>query len=209
MGMVVIVNDIMAMPKTMLQLALVQFFSWFALFSMWIYTTPAITQYLYGSTDTSSQAYNDGADWVTIMFAVYNGVAALVALLLSPMAKLTNRKITHMISLILGGLGLASIFFIQDKNLLMLSMVGVGFAWASILSIPYAILTNALPSNKMGVYMGIFNFFIVIPQIVAAAILGFFLKSFFDNEAIYAMVIGGISMLIASVLILLVEDKNG
>ncbi|MEJ2595734.1 MAG: MFS transporter, partial [bacterium] len=122
--------------------------------------------------------------------------------------KLTNRKITHLISLFLGGIGLLSIFFIQDKNLLMISMIGVGFAWASILSIPYAILTSALPSNKMGVYMGIFNFFIVIPQIVAAAILGFFLKSFFDNEAIYAMVIGGISMMIAGILILFVEDKH-
>ncbi len=208
MSMVVIVNDIMTMPKTMLQLALVQFFSWFALFAMWIYTTPAITQYLYHATDTTSQAYNDGADWVTIMFAVYNGVAAIVAWLLSPMAKLTNRKITHLISLFLGGIGLLSIFYIQDKYLLMVSMIGVGFAWASILSIPYAILTSALPSNKMGVYMGIFNFFIVIPQIVAAAILGFFLKSFFANEAIYAMVIGGISMMIAGILILFVEDKH-
>ena len=208
MGIVVIVNDIMSMPKTMLQLALVQFFSWFALFAMWIYTTPAITQYIYGTTDPTSQAYNDGADWVTILFAVYNGVAAIVAWLLSPMAKVTNRKITHLICLFLGGLGLISIFYFKDENLLLLSMVGVGFAWASILSIPYAILTNALPSNKMGVYMGIFNFFIVIPQIIAAAILGFFLKSFFANEAIYAMIIGGISMIIAGILILFVKDKG-
>jgi len=208
MGMVVIVNDIMSMPKTMLQLALVQFFSWFALFAMWIYTTPAITQYFYHTTDTASHAYNDGADWVTILFAVYNGVAALVAWLLVPMAKATNRKITHMINLFLGGLGLLSIFYFRDTNMLLLSMLGIGFAWASILSIPYAILTNALPIDKMGVYMGIFNFFIVIPQIVAAAILGFFLKSFFASEAIYAMVIGGISMLIAGVLILFVKDRQ-
>jgi maltose/moltooligosaccharide transporter len=208
MGMVVIVNDIMSMPKTMLQLALVQFFSWFALFAMWIYTVPAITQYIYGTTDPTSQAYNDGADWVTILFAVYNGVAALVAWLLSPMAKVTNRKFTHLICLFLGGLGLISIFYIKDPDLLILSMVGVGFAWASILSIPYAILTNALPSNKMGVYMGIFNFFIVIPQIVAAAILGFFLKSLFANEAIYAMIIGGVSMVLAGVLIMFVKDRK-
>ncbi|MEE4257044.1 MAG: MFS transporter [Bacteroidales bacterium] len=208
MSMVVIVNDIMSMPKTMLHLALVQFFSWFALFAMWIYTVPAITQYIYGSSDPTSQAYNDGADWVTILFAVYNGVAALVAWLLSPMAKATNRKVTHLICLFLGGFGLLSIYFIKDPNMLILSMVGVGFAWAGILSIPYAILTNSLPANKMGVYMGIFNFFIVIPQIIAAAILGFFLKSFFANEAIYAMIIGGISMFLAGILIMFVKDRQ-
>ena len=208
MGMVVIVNDIMSMPKTMLQLALVQFFSWFALFAMWIYTVPAITQYIYGTTDPTSQAYNDGADWVTILFAVYNGVAALVAWLLSPMARATSRKFTHLVCLFLGGLGLFSIYYIKDPYMLILSMVGVGFAWAGILSIPYAILTNALPANKMGVYMGIFNFFIVIPQIIAAAILGFFLKSFFANEAIYAMVIGGISMFMAGILIMFVKDRQ-
>ncbi|MEN8224045.1 MAG: MFS transporter [Bacteroidota bacterium] len=208
MSMVVIVNDIMSMPRTMLQLALVQFFSWFALFAMWIYTTPAITQYVYGTTDPTSQAYNDGADWVSILFMVYNGVAAVVAWLLSPMARVTNRKFTHMISLFLGGLGLISIFYIKDPYMLSISMVGIGFAWASILSIPYAILTNALPSNKMGVYMGIFNFFIVIPQIIAAAILGYFLKTFFANEAIYAMMIGGFSMILAGVLIMFVKDKN-
>jgi maltose/moltooligosaccharide transporter len=169
---------------------------------------PAITQYIYGTDVPTSQAYNDGADWVTILFAVYNGVAAVVAWLLSPMAKVTNRKFTHLVCLFLGGLGLISIFYIKDPNLLILSMVGVGFAWASILSIPYAILTNALPSNKMGVYMGIFNFFIVIPQIVAAAILGFFLKSLFANEAIYAMIIGGVSMILAGVLIMFVKDRN-
>ena len=208
LGVVLIFNDIMDMPKTMLQLSLVQFFSWFALFSMWIYTTPAITQFIFQTSDTTSQAYNDGADWVTIMFAVYNGVAALVAWLLAPMARISNRKITHSICLILGGLGLLSIFFIQNMYLLIISMIGVGFAWASILAIPYAILTNALPQNKMGIYMGIFNFFIVIPQIVAAAILGFFLKTLFNSEAIYAMIIGGVSMLLASVLIQFVKDNH-
>ena len=208
LGVVIIFNDIMDMPKTMLQLALVQFFSWFALFSMWIYTTPAVTQYIFETSDTTSQAYNDGADWVTIMFAVYNGVAALVAWLLAPMARLTNRKTTHSICLILGGVGLLSIFFIHDIYLLIPSMIAVGFAWASILAIPYAILTNALPQNKMGIYMGIFNFFIVIPQIVAAAILGFFLKTFFNSEAIYAMVIGGVSMILAALLIQFVKDPQ-
>ncbi len=207
-ALVEIMRDMFGMPKTMLQLAFVQFFSWFALFSMWIYTTPAVTEYVFHTTDTTSQAYNNGADWVSILFAVYNGFAAIVAWLLTPMAKATNRKVTHSISLLMGGLGLFSIYFIHDQYLLLISMLGVGMAWASILSIPYAILTNALPHDKMGIYMGIFNYFIVIPQIVAAAILGFFLEKFFHSEAIYALIIGGISMLIASVLILFVKDNG-
>ena len=115
---------------------------------------------------------------------------------------------THAIALLLGGLGLFSIYFIHDQYMLIISMLGVGVAWASILSIPYAILTNALPHNKMGIYMGIFNYFIVLPQIVAAAILGFFLERFFESEAIYALIIGGVSMLIAAVLVLFVKDKE-
>lgn len=206
-ALVEIMNDMFGMPKTMIQLALVQFFSWFALFAMWIYTTPAITEYVFHSTNTSSAAYNNGADWVSILFAVYNGFAALVAWGLTPMAKLTSRKITHSIALILGGLGLLSIYFIHDKNMLIVSMLGVGVAWASILSIPYAILTNALPHDKMGIYMGIFNYFIVIPQIVAAAILGFFLDKFFHSDAIYALILGGISMFLASALVLFVKDS--
>jgi maltose/moltooligosaccharide transporter len=207
-ALVVIMNDMFGMPKTMWQLAFVQFFSWFALFALWIYTTPAITQYVFHSSDTASAAYNNGADWVSIMFAVYNGFAAVVAWLLTPMARLTNRKVTHSVSLILGGLGLLSIYFIKDQYLLLVSMLGVGAAWASILSIPYAILTNALPHDKMGIYMGIFNYFIVIPQIVAAAILGFFLDKFFHSDAIYALILGGISMFIAAVLILFVKDRQ-
>lgn len=207
-ALVEIMNDMFGMPKTMLQLAFVQFFSWFALFAMWIYTTPAVTEYIYHTTETTSKAYNNGADWVNILFAVYNGVAAAVAWLLTPMSKVTSRKITHFISLLLGGLGLLSIYFIHDKYWLLVSMAGVGIAWASILSIPYAILTNALPHNKMGIYMGIFNYFIVLPQIVAAAILGFFLETFFGSQAIYAMIIGGVSMMIAGILILFVKDTG-
>ncbi len=207
-ALVEIMNDMFNMPKTMLQLAFVQFFSWFALFAMWIYTTPAVTEYVFHTTNTASAAYNNGADWVSILFAVYNGFAAIVAWLLTPLAKATSRKSAHAISLLLGGLGLFSIYFIHDQYLLIISMLGVGVAWASILSIPYAILTNALPHDKMGIYMGIFNYFIVIPQIVAAAILGFFLQKFFHSEAIYALIIGGISMLLASVLVMFVKDKG-
>ncbi len=207
-ALVEIMNDMFGMPKTMAQLAFVQFFSWFALFAMWIYTTPAVTEHVFHTTDTTSQAYNNGADWVSILFGVYNGFAAAVAWLLTPMAKVTNRKITHAIALLLGGAGLFSIFFIHNQYWLILSMLGVGVAWASILSIPYAILTNALPHDKMGIYMGIFNYFIVLPQIVAAAILGFFLETFFKSEAIYALIIGGISMFIGALLVLFVKDNE-
>ena len=158
-GVAVVMHDFYKMPKTMAQLAIVQFFSWFALFAMWIYTTSAVTAHIYGTSDATSALFNEGADWVGICFAVYNGIAAAVAFLLPVIAKRTSRKFTHMISLVAGGIGLLSIYFIKDPNLLLVSMVGVGLAWASILSMPYAILAGALPSHKMGTYMGIFNFF--------------------------------------------------
>ncbi len=199
---------IFKMPKTMVQLAMVQFFSWFALFAMWIYTTSAVTVHIYGTDDTSSALYNEGADWVGVLFAVYNGVAALFALVLPWFARRTSRKITHMACLIAGGLGLISIYFMGSPDYLFLAMIGVGVAWASILSVPYAMLAGALPANKMGYYMGVFNFFIVIPQIVAAGILGFILKSFFGNEAIFALIVGGVSMILAGLLTLLVKDTD-
>jgi maltose/moltooligosaccharide transporter len=207
-GLVVVISDLFMMPKTMAQLAIVQFFSWFALFSMWIYTTSAVTGHIYGTHDTTSELYNEGANWVSLLFGVYNGFAAIVAFLLPVIARLTNRKITHMISLIAGGLGLISILLIHTPGMLIISMLGIGLAWASILAMPYAILTGSLPANKMGTYMGIFNFFIVIPQIMAASILGFMVKSLFGGESIYALVTGGVSMFIAAVLVLFVEDKD-
>ncbi|NTW24521.1 MAG: SLC45 family MFS transporter, partial [Lentimicrobium sp.] len=207
-GIAIVMHDLYKMPKTMAQLAVVQFFSWFALFAMWIYTTAAVTNHIYGTTDPTSALFNEGADWVGICFAVYNGVAALVAFLLPVIAKRTSRKFTHMLALVGGGIGLISIYFIQDPNLLILSMVGIGLAWASILSMPYAILAGALPSNKMGTYMGIFNFFIVIPQILAASILGFFTRDLFGGEAVYALVLGGISMFIAAVTVMFVTDEH-
>lgn len=201
-------KGIFKMPNTMLQLALVQFFSWFALFAMWIYTTSAVTSHVYGTSDTSSEVYNRGADWVGICFAIYNGVAALAAFLLPAIARATNRKITHLLALLCGGLGLISVYFISDPNLLLISMIGVGIAWASILSMPYAMLSSVLPVDEMGYFMGVFNFFIVIPQIVAAGILGFILRSFFGNVSINALIIGGISMIIAGFFCLLVDDKE-
>jgi maltose/moltooligosaccharide transporter len=191
------VEGLFNMPATMKQLAVVQFFSWFALFGMWIYTTAAVTRHVYGSADTTSALYNEGADWVGVCFAVYNGVAALVAFLLPVMAKATSRKMTHMICLVIGGMGLLSINFITEPNHLLLSMMALGVAWASILSMPYAMLAGALPSDKMGYYMGVFNFFIVIPQITAAGILGFFLQRWFGGDPMYALIIGGLAMILA------------
>ncbi len=207
-ALVEIFSDLLRMPLTMKQLAIVQFFTWVGLFSMWIYTTAAVTSHIYGTSDTTTKLYNDGADWVNVLFAVYNGVAALVAFGLPILAKYTSRKVTHFISLIIGGIGLASIYLIKDPHMLIVPMIGIGIAWASILSMPYAILTGSLPAKKMGIYMGIFNFFIVIPQILAATILGFMVKDLFGGESILALVLGGVSMIIAAVLVLFVEDVS-
>ena len=207
-GFVTILNDFQDMPHTMKQLAWVQFFSWFALFAMWIYTTPAVTAHLYGTSDTTSRLYNEGANWVGVGFAAYNGVAAVVAFLIPVLARHTNRRVAHAVCLTFGALGLLSILLLHDPKLLLLSMVGVGIAWASILAMPYAILTGALPPSKMGYYMGVFNFFIVIPQIVAAALLGFIVARFFSGEAIYALAVGGASLLLAALLTLRVEDRD-
>ncbi len=199
---------IFKMPKTMMQLAVVQFFTWLAFFAMWIYTTSGVAQNTFGSTDTTSKIYQDAGDWVGVMFMVYNGVSAITAFMLPMLAKKISRRMTHMICLVIGGIGLLSMIFIGSKELLLLPMIGVGLAWSSTLTMPYAILAGAIPANKMGFYMGVFNFFIVIPQIVAAAILGFFLKLFFHEEAIYALVIGGISMILAGLLNFIVQDKD-
>lgn len=207
-GFIEIVKGIGSMPKTMLQLALVQFFTWLAFFAMWIYSTAAVAQNAYGTTDTTSKAFQDAGDWVGVMFMVYNGVSALAAFLLPLLAAHIGRKFTHMICLIIGGIGMVSIFFISDPSLLLLPMVCVGLAWASTLTMPYAILAGALPANKMGFYMGVFNFFIVIPQIVAAAILGFFVRHVFSQQSIYALVVGGISMVIAGLMNFIVRDKK-
>ena len=296
-GLVVVINDLFNMPKTMAQLAVVQFFSWFALFAMWIYTTAGVTSHIYdmkisqgelnqlkmeqqrllaqsdsvetgfrftvldeeiqkiekhfakgkaevavplrlvrlflregGESESSKEVhyqnayqideslfnrfkvivkeYNTGANWVGICFATYNGFAAVMAFLLVIIAKYTSRKITHAISLVAGGIGLISIFFVTNPTMLLVSMLGVGLAWASILSMPYAILAGSLPSNKMGTYMGIFNFFIVIPQILAASILGFFVGTVFGGEAIYSLILGGASMIFAALMVFFVTDRD-
>ena len=209
-GLKQIVADFAKMPKTMKQLGVVQFFSWFALFSMWVYTTPAVATHIYGlsAKDVSSEAYQDAGNWVGIIFGVYNGVSALYALMLPQIAKAIGRKLTHSLSLTCGGIGLISIYFISNPDHLIYSMIGVGIAWASILAMPYAILAGALPSSKMGLYMGIFNFFITLPQIINGIIGGPVVKYLYQSEAIGAIVMAGVFMLIAAFTVTRVEDRD-
>jgi maltose/moltooligosaccharide transporter len=205
-----IFTDFAKMPETMRQLSWVQFFSWFGLFGMWVFSTPAIAQHIYGLSidDTKSAEYQSAGDWVGIIFGVYNLVSAFVALFVLPyIAKQIGRRKTHALSLILGGIGLISMYFMPNKESLIFSMILVGFAWASILAMPYAILAGSIQPKKMGVYMGIFNFFIVIPQIVNALIGGPLVKYVYGNHAIYAIVMSGISFLIAAFLVIKVKDN--
>ncbi|TBN00897.1 MFS transporter [Hyunsoonleella flava] len=205
-----IFEDFKKMPTTMRQLSWVQFFSWFGLFGMWVFATPAIAQHTYGlsHTDSSSALYQDAGDWVGILFGVYNFVSAFYAFALPYIAKQIGRKKTHSVSLIIGGIGLLSIYIMPDKNWLILSMVAVGIAWASILAMPYAILAGSISPKKMGVYMGIFNFFIVIPQIINALIGGPLVKYAYGNHAIFALVMSGVSFLIAASLVYKVKDVD-
>jgi maltose/moltooligosaccharide transporter len=207
-GLTQIMDDIFAMPRTMRGLAVVQFFSWFALFSMWIYMTPAVTAVHFASPDPASAGYAQGADWVGVLMGIYNGVAALAAFLIPMLAARTGLRGAHAINLLLGAAGLLGVFLIRDPALLWLPAIGVGFAWASIVSLPYAILSNAVPGRKMGVYMGVFNIFIVVPQLVAATLLGAILKGLFADQAIWALVIGGVSFVIAAAFSLRVPEPE-
>jgi maltose/moltooligosaccharide transporter len=202
-----IVEDVFHMPRVMKQLAVVQFFSWFALFAMWIYSTAAVTSHHFGSSDVTSAAYNEGANWVGVLFAAYNGFAALAAFAIPVMARVLGVRRAHLVHLVLGGIGLVSFWFIRDPAWLVAPMIGVGIAWASILSLPYALLSDVLPSAKMGVYMGIFNFFIVIPQLIAASVLGLVLREFFGGAGIFGLVIGGVLMIVAGFATLLVDRE--
>lgn len=279
-GFVVVINDLYRMPKTMGQLAVVQFFSWVGLFTLWTFATPGITSHHYdmkmpkdqlsvmissvknidesydshlreravsivkdldfyqeqldqGQSQVTismrvvrffqrfnqdlvipteintkllaiEEEYNRGANWVGVSFAIYNGVAALIAFLLPMIARWTNRRYTHAMALTMGALGYISILIVPNPMWLIASMVGIGIAWASILAMPYAILTGSLPSHKMGTYMGLFNIFIVVPQIVAASVLGSFISIVAKGQPIYGLVFGGISLLIAAVMVIFV-----
>jgi maltose/moltooligosaccharide transporter len=209
-GIAQIFTDFAGMPKTMRQLGVVQFFSWFALFSMWVFSTPAIATHVYGLSidDHSSVTYQNAGNWVSGLFGIYNGVSAVYALLLPFIAMKIGRKLTHSVSLIAGGIGLISIYFIHNPMLLILPMIGVGIAWASILAMPYAILAGAIPSHKMGIYMGVFNFFITLPQIVNGVIGGPIVKYLYGSQAIYSLVMAGVFLVIAAFCVRLVEDKD-
>lgn len=207
-GLMDIFTDFAKMPLTMRQLSWVQFFSWFGLFGLWVFTTPAIAEHIYGLDPNNSQsaAYQDAGDWVGILFGVYNGVSAVFAFFLPAIAKKVGRKKTHTISLFIGALGFLSIYIMPDENWLILSMIGIGIAWASILAMPYAILAGAIPARKMGVYMGIFNFFIVIPQIVNAFIGGPMVQYLYGGKPIYALMTSGVAFIIAALLVSRVQD---
>ncbi len=205
-----IFTDFRKMPLTMRQLSYVQFFSWFGLFGMWVFSTPAIAHHIYGLAidDTSSKAYQDAGDWVGVLFGIYNAVSAVYAFFLPAIAHKFGRKKTHTISLLIGGVGLISMYFAPNEFWLIGSMVGVGIAWASILAMPYAILAGSIPARKMGVYMGIFNFFIVLPQIINALIGGPIVAWLYNGNAIYALVTSGVSFLIAAILVIKVDDVD-
>ena len=207
-GLMTIFRDFSRMPRTMRQLGLVQFFSWFALFGMWVFTTDSIATHIFGLpiTDKSSPAYREAQNWTGIIFGVYNLVSAVYALALARIARLIGRKKTHAFSLIVGGIGLISFFFAPNKEVLILSMAFVGIAWASILAMPYVILSSSIPPGKMGIYMGIFNFFITIPQILNGLIGGPMVRHIYNNEPVYALVLAGVFLLCAAVSVIFVYD---
>jgi maltose/moltooligosaccharide transporter len=204
-----IVGDFSGMPRAMKRLAVAQFFSWSALFTMWIYTTPVVAQNFYGSADPASAAYQEAGNWVGVMFAVYNGVAAVAALALLPwLAGKVGKARTHMICLLAGAAGFASFFLIRDARMLVIAEVGIGIAWASILAMPYAILASSLPQRKLGIYMGLFNIFIVVPQLVVATVMGSIMKSLFPDQPIWTMLAAAVVMAMAAMAMLWVGEAQ-
>lgn len=201
-----VVGDFAGMPPLMKRLAVVQFFTWSALYTMWVYTTPVVAQYFYYATDTDSTAYQDAGNRVGVLFAVYNGVAAIAALTLLPwLSRRIGKAKTHVIGLACGAAGYASFLFIRDVRWLMLSEVGIGVAWASVLAMPYAILASSLPQRKLGIFMGLFNVFIVVPQFLVATIMGTIMKTFFPQEPIWTMFAAALVMGIAALAMLRVD----
>lgn len=194
-------------PKKMWQLLVVQFFSWFALFSMWVYTTPAVAQSFFGTTDPNSPAYQEAGNWVGILFGIYNGVSAVVALSLPWIAKFISRKLTHLSALVIGGLSFLSFAVFTDPDYLIIPMIGIGIAWASILAMPYAMLANSIPAKKMGMFMGLFNMSITIPQIINGIFGGLILKYVFDGDPLLSLLMAGVLMIIGGVSVLFISDK--
>lgn len=194
-----IVGDFSGMPDIMKRLALVQFFSWSALFIMWINTTPIVAKDFYGATDPNSAAFQDGGNWVGVLFAIQNGVAAVAALTLLPfLSSRFGKARTHMFGLLCGAAGFASFFVIKDPQWLIASEVGVGIAWASILAMPYAILASSLPQSKLGIYMGLFNVFVVVPQLLVATVMGSIMKAWFPGEPIWTMAFAAGTLVLAA-----------
>ena len=204
------IKTLKSMPAVLNQLAIVQFFSWFALFTMWVYTTPAVAQHIWGTQigDSSSVAYNEAANWVGVLFGLYSVFAALFSIVMNNIADKMGRKLTFSSALFVGALGFLSIYFFKNQYALILSMVGVGIAWAAILAMPYSILSRALPAGKTGVYMGIFNITVVVPQIICGILSGTLLKYVFNDRAIYMIIMAGISWLVASMMVFVVKDKK-
>lgn len=203
-----IVSDLVQMPAQMKQLALAQFFTWIGFFIVWIYTTPVVTEQAFGANDVSSAAYNEGADWVGVMFAFYNGIAAVSAFLLPVLARRIGNARTHAVGLLCGASGFLGLLLIRDPWWLLLPMVGMGIAWASVLSMPYVILTRVLPARKFGIYIGIFNFFIVIPQLVVATLMGGIMRSFFPGEPRWTMLVAALMMAAAAGAMMLVREHR-
>lgn len=200
-----IFRDLVSMPREMKQLAVVQFFSWFGMIALWIYGTPAVTAWHFGSADVTGEIYNRGANWLGLLIAGYNLVAAAFALFIPRLVSRLGSRGAHCLHMLLGGTCLASFWWVRDPLLLLPLMIGVGIAWASILSIPYSMLSSILPHRKMGIYMGFFNYFVVLPQVLAALALGALLRWLFDGQAIYALVIGGLSLALAGLAVLRVD----
>jgi maltose/moltooligosaccharide transporter len=209
-GLSEIITDFKNMPRTMRQLGLVQFFSWFALFSMWVFTTDAVATHVYKLSGDYSKTieYNEAGNKVSSAFGIYNFIAMFYALLLPFLSKIFNRRLTHAFSLVAGGVGLISIYFIKDASMLKFSMVGVGLAWASILAMPYVILSSSIPAGKLGIYMGIFNFFITLPQIINGFVGGWIVKHLYNGQPIYAIVLAGIFMICAAISVIYVYDPG-
>lgn len=195
-------------PPIMYKLLLVQFFSWFALFSMWVYTTPAVALKFYGTADPNSQPFRDAGDWVGILFGVYNGVSAVIALSLPKIAKLLGKKVTHAIALAIGGLSLLSFLIMPNDTMLIISMIGIGIAWGSILAMPYAMLASSIPPKRMGIFMGLFNMSITIPQIISGIFTGLILKYFFNDNPLLCIVMAGVSMFLGAIAALMIKEKH-
>lgn len=197
-----------SIPPVMLKLLLVQFFSWFALFSMWVYTTPAVASRFFGTTDPNSAAFQEAGNWVGILFGVYNGVSAIIALLLPVVAGKLSKKVTHAIALFIGGISLFSFLLFKNQEILLISMVGIGIAWGSILAMPYAMLAHAIPPKQMGVFMGLFNMSITIPQIVSGIFSGLILKYLFGGNPVFCIVMAGISMILGALSALFIQEHK-